>query len=60
MAGDSRQYDLRGIVPRAIQQIFREVDARVDKQISVRMSYLEIYNEVRGPHAVGARGNGLD
>lgn len=47
MAGEARQYALRGIIPRALQHIFQEVDARVDKQICVRMSYLEIYNEVR-------------
>lgn len=46
MVGDSRQYGLRGIIPRALHHIFQEVDARVDKQICVRISYLEIYNEV--------------
>jgi hypothetical protein len=54
VAGEARQYARRGIIPRAIHQIFREVDARVDKQILVRMSYMEIYNEVcsKGYHQV--------
>lgn len=45
MAGDSASYPQRGIIPRAIHHIFREVDVKVDKIFKVKVSYLEIYNE---------------
>jgi len=45
MSGNPAAYQHRGIVPRAIAQIFREVDMRVEKEFTVRVSYLEIYNE---------------
>lgn len=31
MAGDLRNYQHRGIIPRAISHVFREMDMRVDK-----------------------------
>ena len=46
MAGDSSSYRQRGIVPRAIHHIFKEIDLKVDRIYKVRVSYLEIYNEV--------------
>jgi len=46
MSGDTSIYNQRGIVPRAINHIFREIDMRVDRQVVVKASYLEIYNEV--------------
>ncbi|UPR05061.1 kinesin [Chloropicon primus] len=46
MSGDTQSYQQRGIVPRAIHQIFKEIDMRVDQEVVVRASYLEIYNEV--------------
>ncbi|MEW5314042.1 MAG: hypothetical protein WDW38_005568 [Sanguina aurantia] len=45
MSGDVRQYQHRGLVPRAIAHVFREVDMRVDKLYKVQVSYLEIYND---------------
>jgi kinesin family protein 6/9 len=44
MCGES-QYRLRGIIPRAIAQIFKEVWEKDDCSIIVRISCLEIYNE---------------
>jgi hypothetical protein len=41
MAGDIRNYQHRGVVPRAIHHIFREIDLRVDKLYDVACSYLE-------------------
>ncbi|KAK9806270.1 hypothetical protein WJX72_007966 [[Myrmecia] bisecta] len=46
MSGEAQQYSRRGIIARAIHQIFQEIDARVDRQYTVKVSYLEIYNEV--------------
>lgn len=46
MSGDTANYQQRGVVPRAIHHIFREIDLRVEKEVVVRCSYLEIYNEV--------------
>ncbi|XP_073190968.1 kinesin-like protein KIF9 isoform X3 [Lepidochelys kempii] len=45
MTGATESYKHRGIIPRAIQQVFRAVEERIDQSITVRMSYLEIYNE---------------
>jgi len=43
--GQAGNYQQRGIVPRALAQIFQDVDTRVDRQCTVRVSYLEIYND---------------
>ncbi|XP_027025174.2 kinesin-like protein KIF9 isoform X2 [Tachysurus fulvidraco] len=45
MTGASESYKQRGIIPRAIQDVFHEIDTRVDYSFSVRLSFLEIYNE---------------
>jgi hypothetical protein len=53
MSGDSSNYTQRGVVPRAVHHIFREMDLRVEKEMVVRCSYLEIYNgEGGGKHCV--------
>lgn len=45
MVGDGQDYHLRGVAPRALGQIFREVNNRPEYQYTVRFSCLEIYNE---------------
>lgn len=45
MSGDARNYSHRGIIPRAMQHVFREVDLRSDRIYNIAVSYLEIYNE---------------
>ncbi|KAG2485910.1 hypothetical protein HYH03_015354 [Edaphochlamys debaryana] len=45
LSGGGAGYAHRGIIPRSIHQVFREVDMRVDKMYRVHVSYLEIYNE---------------
>ncbi|CAH1251043.1 KIF9 [Branchiostoma lanceolatum] len=45
ITGATEGFYQRGIIPRAIAQTFREVDERVEQAITVRISYLEIYNE---------------
>uniref|UniRef100_A0A8C3HPD3 Kinesin-like protein n=1 Tax=Chrysemys picta bellii TaxID=8478 RepID=A0A8C3HPD3_CHRPI len=45
MTGATENYKHRGIIPRAIQQVFRAVEEHIDQSITVRISYLEIYNE---------------
>ena len=47
MSGESQQYSRRGITPRALHQIFEQADIRVDRQITVKVSFVEVYNEVR-------------
>jgi len=44
-AGSTAAYAHRGVVPRALAHVFREVESRVERQVTVRVSYLEIYNE---------------
>ncbi|XP_062459882.1 kinesin-like protein KIF9 isoform X4 [Pezoporus occidentalis] len=45
MMGATADYKHRGIIPRAIQQVFKATAQSTDPLITVRISYLEIYNE---------------
>ncbi|XP_072183741.1 kinesin-like protein KIF9 [Excalfactoria chinensis] len=45
MTGVTAEYKHRGIIPRAVQQVFRAIARSVDSFVTVRISYLEIYNE---------------
>ncbi|XP_072544196.1 kinesin-like protein KIF9 isoform X2 [Salminus brasiliensis] len=45
MTGATESYKQRGIIPRALQEVFHEVEQRVDHTFSVLLSFLEIYNE---------------
>ncbi|XP_030888146.1 kinesin-like protein KIF9 isoform X4 [Leptonychotes weddellii] len=45
MTGATENYKHRGILPRALQQVFRMIEERPTHAIAVRVSYLEIYNE---------------
>ncbi|XP_023556421.1 kinesin-like protein KIF9 isoform X2 [Octodon degus] len=45
MTGTTENYKHRGILPRALQQVFRLIQERPTHAITVRVSYLEIYNE---------------
>ncbi|XP_074166893.1 kinesin-like protein KIF9 isoform X4 [Sminthopsis crassicaudata] len=45
MTGTTENYKHRGILPRALQQVFRMIEERPTHSITVRVSYLEIYNE---------------
>jgi kinesin family member 6/9 len=46
MTGSTANFKYRGIIPRAISKIFSEVGGRFDTQITVKISYVEIYNEL--------------
>ena len=45
MTGSATQFKYRGIIPRAINQIYALTSARFDQAITIRVSYAEIYNE---------------
>lgn len=45
MTGSTERFEHRGIIPRAIQQLFREISEKPETAVSVRVSYMEIYNE---------------
>ncbi|NWI31217.1 KIF9 protein, partial [Sula dactylatra] len=45
MTGATAEYKHRGIIPRALQQVFKATAHSVDPFVTVRISYLEIYNE---------------
>ncbi|XP_071777619.2 kinesin-like protein KIF9 [Centroberyx gerrardi] len=45
MTGSTESYKQRGIIPRALQEVFQEVEKRSEHAFSVHLSYLEIYNE---------------
>uniref|UniRef100_UPI000B4C22A7 kinesin-like protein KIF9 n=1 Tax=Lonchura striata TaxID=40157 RepID=UPI000B4C22A7 len=45
MTGTASEYRNRGIIPRAIQQIFKSAAEFLNIMVTVRISYLEIYNE---------------
>lgn len=46
MTGSTANFKYRGLIPRAISKIFNEVGGRFDTQITVKVSYVEIYNEL--------------
>jgi kinesin family protein 6/9 len=46
MSGSSLDYKYRGTIPRAISLLFQEIQSRYEQSIVVRISYLEIYNEM--------------
>ncbi|XP_007470329.1 PREDICTED: kinesin-like protein KIF9 isoform X2 [Lipotes vexillifer] len=45
MTGATENYKHRGILPRALQQVFKMIEEHPTQAITVRVSYLEIYNE---------------
>ncbi|XP_066169205.1 kinesin-like protein KIF9 [Sylvia atricapilla] len=45
MTGAASEYKNRGIIPRAIQQVFKSAAEFLNILVTVRISYLEIYNE---------------
>ena len=45
MIGVTSNYKQRGITPRAIAQIFNDINERQQLQFQVSVSYMEIYNE---------------
>lgn len=45
ITGATENYKNRGIIPRALQQVFKEIDELSDRTVTVRISYLEIYKE---------------
>lgn len=45
MTGATESYRHRGLIPRAISQLFKQIEERLEYSITVRISYLEIYNE---------------
>merc|ERR1719324_1816754 len=46
MTGVPNSYTHRGLIPRAIGEIFQEINNRPEKRVSVKISYIEIYNEL--------------
>ena len=52
MCGSSANYKYRGLIPRAINEIFSEVGGRYDNQVTVSVSFLEIYNRERDSFAL--------
>ena len=45
MIGDTRNFKFRRIAPRAIAQVFAEIAEHPEKEYTVSVSYMEIYNE---------------
>ncbi|KAJ3248926.1 Kinesin-like protein kif9 [Chytriomyces hyalinus] len=45
MTGATENYKHRGLIPRAISHVFREIAERPQMACTIRVSYLEIYNE---------------
>ncbi|KAI8922216.1 P-loop containing nucleoside triphosphate hydrolase protein [Powellomyces hirtus] len=45
MTGASENYKHRGLIPRSISQVFREINDRPQLSYTARISYIEIYNE---------------
>lgn len=45
MTGATENYKQRGIIPRSISQIFKDISDRPTLEFTVKVSYLEVYNE---------------
>jgi len=45
MTGTTENYVQRGLIPRMISQLYKEIANKTQMAITVRISYLEIYNE---------------
>ncbi|XP_061442592.1 kinesin-like protein KIF9 isoform X2 [Rhineura floridana] len=45
MTGTTGNYKHRGVIPRAIQQVFKSMEEHGSQFITIRISYLEIHNE---------------
>ena len=45
MTGANGNFQHRGIIPRAISQLYKDIDGRAESDITVRISYLEIYKD---------------
>jgi len=45
MQGQSEPKELRGIIPRAFEQVFQQIEGMPNEQFLVRVSFLELYNE---------------
>lgn len=45
MLGDAASYEHRGMAPRAITQLFQEINSRVELEFMISVTYMEIYNE---------------
>lgn len=45
MIGDTRNYQHRGVAPRAVSDIFAEAASRIETDFEISVSYMEIYNE---------------
>lgn len=61
MLGLTNNYKQRGIIPRAIQQVYHEISLKFDQAITIRVSYAEIYNEkmvdlLAPPENIGDKG----
>ena len=46
MSGSTLNYKYRGMIPRAISSVFEQVGTKFEQEITVRVSYVEIYNEL--------------
>lgn len=46
MVGSSQNYKYRGMIPRSISLLFQEIGSRFDQAVTVKVSYVEIYNEL--------------
>lgn len=45
MLGDAQSYEHRGVAPRAISQLFSEINSRIELEFRVSCTYMEVYNE---------------
>ena len=45
MTGSASVFKYRGLVPRAISQVYALTSNKFDQAITIRVSYSEIYNE---------------
>lgn len=44
--GLNNDYRFRGLIPRAISELFSQINSQTDKTFKIKVSFIEIYNEV--------------
>ena len=57
MTGSATIFKYRGILPRAINQVYALCAAKFDQAITIRVSYAEIYNERIRDHLPDSKAN---
>lgn len=54
ITGSTENFQERGMIPRALSHLFQTINSMVEHSVTVRVSYMEIYNEILTDLLVGS------